>query len=252
MSDFFSDDFTAELRSYFLNSIVNETQDFLDLIDTKIWKRISAEANEKAQAWAVDAKTNEFLFLTEWLSNFGERTQDLHEAADLKKVLEALKDYATTLLTQPDSADLANKFSQVAQNTHEILFLHCKSGPQEFAIPILNVVEICSGLPLYPLPDQKFGILGVVPFRGEALPVVNLQDHGFRPTGSENIFYLICEHLQSRFGLQVTGTEDLLNIKETDLQDVGESSVLSKNLIKKFFLHNSRSVMILDIEKLVA
>lgn len=252
MSDFFSDDFTAELKSYFLNSIIDETQDFLDLIDAKIWKRINSEATEKTQAWAVDAKTNEFFFLTEWLSGFGDRNRDLSEAADLKKSLEALKEYATTLLTQPDSAELLNKFLQVAQSSHEILFLHCKSGPQEFAVPILNVVEISSGLRLYSLPDHKFGILGVVPFRGEALPVINLQDHGFRPTGEENIFYLVCEFSQKRFCLQVTGTEDLLNVKETELQEIDESSVLTKNLIKKFFLHNSRSVMILDLEKLVA
>ncbi len=253
MSDFFGDDFTAELKAYFLTSVVSGTENFIDLIDAKMWKRIRDEVVEQAQAWAVDAKTNEFAFFAAWLQDFDARTKELAEPQDLSKALLALKEYASILIVEKtDSEDLARKFSQVAQNSHEVLFLHCKSGPQEFAVPLLNVVEISAHLPLYGLPEKRFGLLGVVPFRGEALPVVNLQDHGFRPVGEENVFYLICEHAQNRFCLQVTATEDLLNLKESDLQEVDGQTILPKNLIKKFFIHQSRSVMILDLEKLAA
>lgn len=253
MSDFFSDDFTAELKSYFLNSVISGSENFVDLVDAKIWKRIRNESAEQASAWSVDAKTNEFTFFATWLEDFDSRTKEIADPAELIKALQALKDYASALLVEKtDSAELARKFSQVAQNSHEVIFLHCKSGPQEFAVPLLNVIEISAHLPIYGLPEKKFGILGVVPYRGDALPVINLQDHGFRSLGSENIFYLVCEHLQNRFCLQVTAAEDLLNLKESDLQEVQEQNILPSNIIKKFFIHQTRSVMILDLEKLVA
>lgn len=254
MSDFFSDDFTAELKSYFLNSVISGVENFIDLVDAKIWKRIRNESAEQALAWSVDAKTNEFHFLAAWLEEFDSRTKDLAEPADLIKALQALKEYAAALLVEKtDTMDLARKFSQVAQNSHEVIFLHCKSGPQEFAVPLLSVIEISAHLPIFGMPEKKFGILGVVPFRGDALPVINLQDHGFKSVGAENVFYLVCEHAQNRFCLQVTATEDLLNLKESDLQEVQETNILpANNLVTKFFIHESRSVMILDLEKLVA
>ncbi|KYG67198.1 chemotaxis protein [Bdellovibrio bacteriovorus] len=254
MSDFFSDDFTAELKSYFLNSVISGTENFIDLVDAKIWKRIRNESAEQSLAWSVDAKTNEFHFLATWLEEFDARTKDLAEPADLIKALQALKEYASALLIEKtDSMDLARKFSEVAQNSHEVIFLHCKSGPQEFAVPLLNVIEISAHLPIFGMPEKKFGILGVVPFRGDALPVINLQDHGFKPVGTENVFYLVCEQSGNRFCLQVTGTEDLLNLKESDLQEVQETNILPANhLITKFFIHELRSIMILDLEKLVA
>lgn len=253
MSDFFGDDFTAELKSYFLNAVITGTENFIDLVDAKIWKRIRDEAAEQTQAWSVDAKTNEFLFFAVWLEEFNARTREFTESADLIKALHALREYASTLLIEKvDSQELVRKFLQVAQSSHEVMFLHCKSGSQEFAVPLLNVVEISAHLPLYNMPEKKPGILGIVPYRGDALPVVSLQEHGFRPLGNENFFYLVCEHSQNRFCIQVTATEDLLNLKESDLQEIEKQNILSTNLVKKFFIHQSRSVMVLDLEKLVA
>lgn len=253
MSDFFNDDFTAELKAYFLNSVITGAENFIDLVDAKIWKRIRTESAEQAQAWSIDAKTNEFSFFAQWLGDFESRIKDITEPAELVKALQALKEYASALLTEKtDSADLSRRYSEIAKSSHQVLLLHCKSGSSEFAVPLLNVIEISSHLPIYGLPEKKLGILGVVPYRGDALPVVNLQDHGFHALNAENVFYLVCEQAQNRFCLQVTATEDILSLKESDLQEVQEQNILPTKIIKNFFIHQSRSVMILDLEKLVA
>lgn len=254
MSDFFGDDFTAELKTYFLDSLVKEADKFIDLVDDSLWKRIRNEVSEQTKAWAVDAKTNEFNFFAEWLDGFEKRTEGQKEAAEFVKSLKAIKAYAEALIVEKtDSAELAAKFSLVAESRHETLFLHCRWGEQDFAIPLLNVVEISSHLPLYSLPQKKPGLLGVIPFRGEAVPVVNFQDHGFATVDAKNSYYIICEHEGVRFSLQVTETDDLLSLRDSELQNIeNHSAMIQASFVKQFFIRENKSVMVLDLEKLVA
>ncbi len=100
MSDFFGDDFTAELKAYFLDSLIKESDKFIDLIEDSLWKRIRSEVCEQTQAWAVDAKTNEFHHLKEWLEGFTDRANNLSDAQDLIKALKSLKSYAEALLKE--------------------------------------------------------------------------------------------------------------------------------------------------------
>lgn len=254
MSDFFGDDFTAELKSYFLDSLIKEIDKFSDLVDENLWRRIRGEVAEQTRSWAVDARTNEFEHLALWLEGFDQKSEHIQGISELLKALKTLKAYAEALLLEKcDSEDLATRFALNSQNLREVLLLHCRSGQQEFAIPILSVIEISPRLPLYSLPDRQNGILGVVPFRGEAVPVVNLQDHGFVAVDSDSRFYVICEQQGVRFSLQVTGTEDLISLKEAELQNIeNHPDMMSADFIRQFFIKDSRSIMVLDLEKLVA
>lgn len=254
MSDIFGDDFTAELRSYYLKSVVTETEKFLDLIDETLWKRLCQELLEQGKAWAVDAKMNDFVHLASWFEGLEPRIQGIHDASTLTKLLQVLKSYAEALLENPvDSMDLYNKFSMIALNNREVLFLYCVYGQQEFAIPLDHVLEISSGLQIFPLPDKRKGIEGVVSFRGEAIPAVKLQDYGFMKLETTPSCSVICEHEGTRFSINVTTTKDLISVKENDLQDAQTQQLLiSTPLVKKFFIQNERSIMILDINNVVA
>lgn len=255
MSDFFSDDFTAELKTYFLESLVAETQKFMDLLDNSTWKRIYSEVVEQTKAWAVDAKTNEFLHLTIWLEKFEENTKSVKDAQELTKSLQALKNYAEALkVDRVDSPELSAKcFPMAHGGQSQALFLHCLTGQQEYAIPLLSVVEISGSLPLFSLPQKKLGLMGVVPYRGEAVPVLNLQDHGFEKMDSQNIFYVICEHNGVRFSLPITATRDLVNLRDSELHNVeSQKSIMQVPFVNQFFIKENKSVMILDLEKLVA
>ncbi len=126
-------------------------------------------------------------------------------------------------------------------------------GPQDFAIPLLNVVEVSTPIPLFPLPEKVPGLAGVIPFRGEAVPVINLQDHGFKISEQDETYYVICEHQGVRFSLQVTDTEDLLSLRASELQHLEEhGSIMQTDFIRQFFIKNNKSIMVLDLEKLVA
>lgn len=254
MSDFFGDDFTAELKGYFLDATLKEIEKFLDLVDESTMKRVRVEVREQAASWAVDAKTNEFQSLSEWIEQFVEKIDVLDTPENLHKALSLLKKYFESLqVDKKDSPELAAQFALVAQSNKESLYLHCKSGAQEFVVPIENVLEISGTLPIHALPDRRPGLSGVIPFRGEALPVYNFDEYGFEKQNAKQFFYVICEFEGARFSLQVTETDELLSLKDRELQNLEESStMIMVPFIRNFFIKDKRSVMVLDLEKLVA
>lgn len=253
MSDFFSDDFTAELKAYFLDNLSKECDKFLDLVDDKLWKRISTEVCDAAKTWAVDAKTNEFEHLASWFENIEARMQAIENEADLKKSIQTIKKYVEALKHEKDSPELAAQFVDEIHEKQSSLFLHCLYGSQSFAIPLLNVIEICSDLPLYKLPQKKPGLLGVIPFRGEAVPVISFMDFGFGAHQHEKLCYVICEHENVRLSLQVTKTDDLVSLQESDIFKVdGENNIIQASFVNKFFIKENKNVMILDFQKMVA
>lgn len=254
MSDFFGDDFTAELKAYFLGSLLKEADNFIDLIDNSTWKRIRSEFCESTASFAADAKTNEFMNLAVWLESFPQKAKVFEEPQELIKAIKTFKAYVENLVADKnDTPEMAAKYVLSEQNLREIILLHCYHGQQEFAIPLLNVIEISNYRPRYALPEPTPGISGVIPYRGEALPVIDLVGHGFTSSHTGEPCFVICEHNGKRFSLEVTKTEDLINLKEADLQNFEEgSSVIPVSFVRQFFIKENRGVMVLDLEKLVA
>ena len=252
--DFFGDDFTAELKGYYLDSLQKEIAKFIDLIDESTWKKVRVEIREQSQSWSVDAKSNEFEFLSAWFLDLQAKLDLYSSHQDLIHALQTAKKYVENLVeTKKDSADYPSQYALTAEAQGETLYLHCKVTDQEFVIPIKNVVEVIGSLPLFPLPEKRRGFLGVIPFRGDAVPVFNLQDHGFQNVSSNRLFYVICEFEGLRFSLQVTETDELINLHDKDLQSVENNSVMnSVSFIRNSFVKDQRSMLVLDIERLVA
>lgn len=254
MSDFFGDDFTAELKGYYLDSLMKELQKFIDLLDDSTIKRVRAEIREQCQSWSVDAKSNEFEHLSGWFTSFSEKLDLFAGPSDLIGALKTAGKYVEVLIeTKKDSPDYLVQFALVAEVQGESLYLHCKIADQEFVVPIRHVVEIIGSLPLFPLPENNPGISGVIPFRGDAIPVFNLQNFGFKNRETEHFYYVICEFEGHKFSLQVTETDELINLRDRDLQNIEtNTSMISVPFIRNFFVKDQRSVMVLDIERLVA
>ncbi|MDG0816979.1 chemotaxis protein CheW [Bdellovibrio svalbardensis] len=254
MSDFFGDDFTAELKGYYLTSLNAELEKFADLLDDSTLKRVRAEIREQCQNWIVDAKSNEFEYLSAWFQGFLDKLDVFATPEDLVQALRTAKKYVDNLQeTKKDSPEYGVQFALTAELQGESLYLRCKVAGQEFVVPIKYVVEISGALPLYPLPEKREGLLGVIPFRGDALPVVSLQDYGFQKNEKTQFLYVICEFEGTRFSLQVAETDELMSVCDKDLQSIESSSVIiSVPFIRNFFIKDQRSVMVLDIERLVA
>lgn len=254
MSDFFGDDFTAELKGYYLDSLSKDLNKFIDLLDDSTWVRVREEVLEQMQSWIVDAKSNDFEHLSLWFYELSENAKKFPSPKELIQALKLAKRYVEKLTeTKKDSEEYLSQFAIVAELQGETLYLHCKVGSQEFVLPVKNVVEVIGALPLFALPEPHVGLLGVIPFRGDAIPVYNLQDYGFQKNEGSRLFYVICDFEGTRFSLQVTETDELIPLRDNDLQNVESNNVMnSVPFIKNFFVKNKRSVMVLDIERLVA
>lgn len=254
MSDFFNDDFTAELKGYFIDSVVAELEKFIDLVDESTWKKVLIELTEQADAWSVDAKTNEFEFLSQALQDFSNKVENFIKPEDVIAALETLKAYLVELsVDKKDSAELQKKYSLDAKASGRSQFLLCHAGTVGFVIPVGFVKEVVDKIPVYALPAAKPGLSGVIPFRGEAVPVVNLQEYGFDFSSHERFYFVICELEGSRLALQVSDADQLLTLDNAELQPLSKDSFMtSVSFIKNFFIRDQKSVMVLDLEKLVA
>lgn len=253
MTDFFGDDFTAELKAYFLESLIKEAENFIDLVDESTWRKILSEVVDNTKAWAIDAKTNEFVFFEKWLSEFELRNQKIESSNSLITAINSLKAYSIALLKEADSADLASRFMLASQSKQQSQFLHCKFGAQDFAVPLISVVEIIGNLQIFSLPQKRAGVLGVIPVRGDAIPVISFSDFGFNSADLEKRLFVVCEHEGERFSLPVTKTEDLVTLSESDFKNSEEHGhLINASFVKSFFIKNNKNIMILDLEKLVA
>lgn len=254
MSDFFDEDFTAELKSYYLQSLSTELNKFTDLLDSSTYKRVHAEIYEQCQTWIVDAKSNEFEYFSLWLQSLSEKMTAVTTCEDLIQALNIAKRYVEKLTaTKKDSADYITHFALTMESQAESLYLHCKVATQEFVISVKHVVEVVGSLPVYPLPEKHPNLLGVISFRGEAIPVFCLQNYGFQKIQTTDLFYVICDFEGTHFCLQVSETDELISVQSKDLQSIEPSSaIMSVPFVRNFFVRDQRSIMIVDIEKLVA
>ncbi len=254
MSDIFGDDFTEELKKYYLSALATDVQKFIGLLDEATWKRIKSELQDAIPSWIVDARTNEFEHIADWMVRLLEYITNATSSEAIISYLEVVMKYVQNLiLTLKDSAEFPTIYNLNREMQGHSFYLHCKVFDQEFVIPIRNVVEVIPTLPVYSIPQRHVGILGVISFRGDAIPVFNWWDFGFMENEGKPFLYVICEFEGTKFSLQVTEADDLVKVNDKDLQTIESTSIMQEvPFVKNFFIRESQSVMVLDIEMLVA
>jgi|GEM_PF-1428339 Chemotaxis signal transduction protein len=253
MSDFFGDDFTAELKSYFIDSFTKEVEKFVDLLDESTFRRLVGEIDQETQTWIADSETNEFKFLSQWIVDFKKYLGEMAGPPQLASSLESLKAYLTALsATKVDSQELFQTHTLQKNIGIKKQYLHCRSGSQEFVLPVMNVTEIISDRKVSPLPFPKNHLAGVIAYRGEAIPVFDLEHFGFQRVENIKTYFVICVLEGLSFALQVTQTEELMTLDGKDLQEVDGSKLLRAPFVSHFFAKDDRNIMILNLEKLVA
>lgn len=254
MSDFFGDDFTAELRGYFLDTLSKEADRFVDLIDDHKWMKLVEELNEQVTAWIVDAKTNEFEFLAQWLLEFQEKSVLFKNPGELESAIKILKNYLEALgIDKKDNPEFLQKFSIESKVVGQSQFLHCRLNGMNFVISVGWVMEVVDKLPIYPLPTHHAGLSGMISFRGEAIPVIDLTDYGFTRVSDEKFNFVICNIEGAKLALQVSEADQLLTLENSEMQPIEATQLMvAAPFIKKFFIRESKSVMVLDLDTMVA
>ncbi len=155
--------------------------------------------------------------------------------------------------TRPNGAVVSLADTEEVAQVPNHLFLICFIGKQEFILPVQAVIEVSSFKNSFPLPEPREGIEGLVNFRGEAIPIVNLNDHDFNLNSQSDPMRLlvVCEHNESRFGLRISKTDEVIEVDTTTFQKCEDTlASVHHQVITHFFIYKNRTVFNFDIKRL--
>lgn len=252
-SDFFGDDFTKDLKKYYLDNIITDIDKYIVLIKDTNLSLYQEEVKNKIEDWQRDAQTNEFLLFSNWLTEFGAKLELCKKSEEFKLLIHRLHLYLDDLLLNLVDSEVLFKKHTLQNHSRKELYLYCRHGIQEFLLPIENVLEVISKAVVSPLPDYHFGISGVLAVRGEIFPVYNLIEFGFQPIQEKIIYYVICDFQGARFAVPVTQTDQLLTVDSKEMQQAdAKRDFITAHFISSFIIKDKKSVMVFDLEKLVA
>ncbi|HEY8269749.1 MAG TPA: chemotaxis protein CheW [Pseudobdellovibrionaceae bacterium] len=256
MSALALDEFTLEMRLHYIETTLESLERFKNHTDFFI--EVSAVIDE----WISEGLSNKMNFFVNLLEGL---KSEIVNGPFLKKedgirVAKILSEYLQVLKTEADSEIHFKKFRAVfmqdgdeAEEEKIQFYLKCVSHTHHFIVPVQNVIEIVSGKKIFPLPLTQPGIYGLISFRGQGIPVVNLEDLGFKANvDSENgkTCYVVCDYKESFFALKVHSTDDVIELAPSQFQKCSESS-LSSPVVDRFVIREDKSLMLLDIEKMV-
>lgn len=254
MSALALDEFALEMRRHYIVTTLESLNRAQTLED--FW----SEVEELLPGWISEARSNDMEFFAKILEDV-QKSQASGAFEDTKvypKLAKLLADYLGILGTQADSEVYFKKFSEALAGISAPavqLYLECIRGGHHFVVPVIHVIEIVSHRKVFPLPQHQPGIQGLMNFRGQGIPVLNLNDFGFSTDlGTDGApvksSFVVCSEEENFFALEVHGTEDVMEIHPSKFQNCSDSAVLSP-VVDKFVTHNEKSLMLLDIKKLV-
>lgn len=92
---------------------------------------------------------------------------------------------------------------------------------QRYALPLANIVRIVNATEVTKLPNAPLGILGIINFHGEIIPVLNLRQRLSLPEREVNPthHFLIALTAKRKVALFIDGPEGLLEIEQSLLVD---------------------------------
>lgn len=252
MSALALDEFALEMRQHYITTTMESLERF------KTFDNYFGEIKLAIDDWIAEARSNEmnhFVGLLEVLKN-AVANGDVSTKDDAIWVAASLVEYLEVLKTRPDSPVFFEKYHSVFRSHLDEgvqLYLQCVRDLHAFLVPVKNVIEIVGGKKVYALPKAQSGVRGLMGFRGQGIPVINLADFGFNKQNESNsakTYFVVCQYEESFFALEVNATEDVLEIEASQFQKCSESNLLSP-VVDQFVIREHKSLMLLDIEKLV-
>lgn len=250
------DDLDFELKEHYLKSILTviEQVDVAGASKDDVFK-VKNTLDAHLAVWLEDAVSNKLNFFSVFLKSCVETLSEKSENDE--KVIghwHNLNSYVQEILNAgSDSIDLQKKFSWRAHK--QGIFLNCLLQNNKFVVPVINVVEVISARAIFPLPDRRQDILGMINFRGECIPVVNLEHHGLTYSHTLDICKLlvVCELDSTKFAFETTATDEVTHISEDELHEIGNSGVLmTSKLVDYCYVKNDQMMLVFNLERLVA
>ncbi len=142
------------------------------------------------------------------------------------------------------------QFTSLEGGTQQVIF---NVGDEYFGIDILNIQEIIRYTQPTKVPKAPVFVEGVINFRGEIIPVINLDRvFGLDCDDKEYTVIVVVETSQKMYGLLVENVLDIVSFGTSEIQPVPEFSNNEKTrYLKSMAKHDDQIVLMLDLDKLV-
>lgn len=142
------------------------------------------------------------------------------------------------------------QFTSLEGGTQQVIF---NVGEDCFGIDILNIQEIIRYTPPTKVPKAPAFVEGVINFRGEIIPVLNLDRvFGLACDDKEYTVIVVVETSQKMYGLLVDNVLDIVSFGIAEIQPVPEFSNNEKTrYLKSMAKHDNQIVLMLDMDRLV-
>ncbi len=152
-----------------------------------------------------------------------------------------------------DAADYRLQDEQVEMEEYvqQITFL---VDTEEYGVDALRVQEIIRYLKPVKVPNAPASIQGVINFRGEVIPVVDIRKtFGLNPLEIDQYTVIVILETEGKiFGIVVDRILDMVDIPLSKIDDssVG-SSQLNRKYLKAMVKFDSRLILILNLDKII-
>jgi purine-binding chemotaxis protein CheW len=126
-------------------------------------------------------------------------------------------------------------------------------GYEEFGIEVLKVQEIIRFIKPVKVPKAPDCVDGVINFRGDIIPILNLRRiFGLEPLNyDEFTVIIIVKSGEKTFGMIVDSVSDIITIPEANIQPSEFSSKEKTKYLKAMARLENRLILMLDLERVV-
>lgn len=143
---------------------------------------------------------------------------------------------------------------QFTGNDHESQLLVFNVDGEEFGVDVLLVQEIIRYLKPTKIPNAPKAVRGVINFRGEVIPVLDIRERFDLPVREYDEFTVIVvvEHHGKTLGMIVDHVSDIISLATKDTQLTPEFSDDEKTAyLRGMGKLGERLILLLDIEKIM-
>lgn len=140
------------------------------------------------------------------------------------------------------------------ESTDAIQVVAFQLGNEEYAVDILNVLEINRLLDITRVPRSSEFIEGVINLRGNIIPVINLHmKFHLDPSGDINEKRIVVFQFDEvKAGIIVDKVSEVLQISSHDIEDTAKVySSVDAEIIKGVAKVDNRLLILLDLQKLL-
>lgn len=151
-----------------------------------------------------------------------------------------------------NTIDLLNLQFTGAENEQQLIIFIV--GNEEFGLDVLKVQEIIRYMTPTKIPHAPYYMEGVIDFRGEVIPVLNMRRRFGLPEieDIEFIVIIVIEVNDKLFGLMVDRVLDIVNIPEDKTQPATDFAEQEKTkYLKAIGKLGKRLILLLDLEKIM-